>query len=66
MRDTYDKSEDDNYDASEEEALREAERLDNEPSFDPETCEAGGSNGIECDPNWDGEQWICSTCGKHC
>lgn len=50
----------------------EIEEFDNihnnesDPSFEPETCEEGGKDGVECDPNWNGERWICSTCGKTC
>ncbi len=34
------------------------------PEVEPEIC-GKGQDGIECDPQWDGEIWFCSTCNKH-
>lgn len=41
---------------------------DNNPTFDPETCEAGGYDAVECDPQWNSQMqsWLCTTCNKQC
>lgn len=37
---------------------------ENEPTFDPEYCNEGSYNGIECDLNWNTREgyWFCTTC----
>lgn len=36
-----------------------------EPYAEPETCEEGEFNGIECNINWIEEgYWFCSTCNQ--
>lgn len=34
------------------------------PEVEPETCEEG-EDGLECDPQWDGQVWFCTTCNKY-
>ena len=34
------------------------------PEVEPETC-GEGKDGIECDPQWNGELWFCTTCSEY-
>lgn len=31
------------------------------PEVEPETC-GEGRDGIQCEPQWNGELWFCTTC----